>query len=52
MHQKLLRAKSGDVLWTFGTGGAVVAKPLITDDHIVIGSLDSTVYALNREQGA
>jgi outer membrane protein assembly factor BamB len=40
------------VQWTFGTGGAIVAKPLVTDDHIVIGSLDGSIYALNRDQGA
>ena len=40
--------ESGEVSWRFATGGAVVAKPLVTHDHIIFGSLDGSVRALNR----
>jgi outer membrane protein assembly factor BamB len=38
----------GSVLWRFGAGAAIVTKPLVTNDHVVFGSLDGNVYAVHR----
>lgn len=43
-----LDRRDGSVRWRFGVGGAIVAKPLLTPDHIIFGSLDGSVYALSR----
>ena len=34
-----LKLEDGTVDWTFGTGGPIVYQALLTDDHIVFGSL-------------
>lgn len=42
-------AADGSTKWTFGTGGPIVANPLLTGDHVIFGSLDGVLYALNKE---
>jgi outer membrane protein assembly factor BamB len=44
-----IKLEDGSVEWSFGTGGPIVYHALLTDDHIVFGSFDGTIYALNRE---
>jgi outer membrane protein assembly factor BamB len=43
-----LAREDGAVKWTFTAGGAIVARPLVSSDHIIFGSFDGTIYALNR----
>ncbi len=42
--------KTGEVLWSFGTGYVVQASPLIVDQHVFIAT-DHAVYALDLESG-
>ena len=43
-----LAREDGSVTWTFTAGDAIVTRPLVTGDHIIFGSLDGGIYALNR----
>lgn len=44
-----LRAEDGGIQWSFRADGALWSAPLVTDDHIYLGSLTHTVYALDLE---
>jgi outer membrane protein assembly factor BamB len=44
-----LNRSDGSTAWTFGTGGPVISSPLVTEDHLIFGSLDGFVYALNYD---
>ena len=37
--------------WRTTTGGNVFASPTVLDDMVVVGSMDGTIYSLNRESG-
>ena len=39
--------QSGEQLWKFNIGSAVVAKPLIVDDMLIVGSFDKKLYAID-----
>ncbi|MFB3888986.1 MAG: PQQ-binding-like beta-propeller repeat protein [Candidatus Bathyarchaeia archaeon] len=43
---------SGNVLWSFATGGPIGASPLINSGVVYFGSTDGNAYALNAETGA
>ena len=43
---------TGELLWQFQTGGAVVAKPLIHGNMLIVGSFDRQLYALSLQSGA
>jgi len=44
-----LDAASGEILWQFDTGGAILARTVFWEDRVVCGSLDGEVYVLNRK---
>src|SRR5436309_11870262 len=39
------------VKWTFKTGGAIVASPVIADGIVYIASLDGHIFAIDQETG-
>ncbi len=41
-----LRTEPRDVMWCFKTEGAVVARPLVLDNQVIITSKDHSIYAL------
>lgn len=45
-------AASGMIAWTFTTGGAVRASPVVAGDLLLVGSGDGFLYALDRRNGA
>ena len=42
---------SGELVWKFDTGAAVVASPLIYKNMLIIGSFDRQLYALGLSDG-
>jgi eukaryotic-like serine/threonine-protein kinase len=42
---------AGSAAWTFKTGGAVYATPLVHGGRVYLGSLDSTFYAIDAASG-
>ncbi|MEM1096766.1 MAG: PQQ-binding-like beta-propeller repeat protein [Bacteroidota bacterium] len=44
--------QSGVVLWSFASPDAISAAPLITQDHVFVGSLGKQLYVLDRDTGA
>jgi len=44
--------QSGEQLWKFNIGSAVVAKPLIVDDMLIVGSFDKKLYAIDIRKNA
>lgn len=42
---------TGAVAWQYETGGAIVAKPLIHKDLLIVGSFDRQLYALGLRNG-
>ena len=49
---RAIEIHTGKVLWTYqGVKGYIVAKPLVTDQHVVFGAWDNTLYALNTTTG-
>ncbi|MGC9316470.1 MAG: PQQ-binding-like beta-propeller repeat protein [Armatimonadota bacterium] len=42
---------AGQPLWRMQLGGAVAAAPLVTDDTVVVGTLQGRVHALDRADG-
>ena len=50
--QNTISKEASDVMaWEFKTRGSVFASPLIYEDVVYVGSLDSSFYALNAESG-
>ena len=47
-----LAARSGTEVWSFTTGDAVVATPIVARGKVYCGSFDGFVYALDRKSGA
>ncbi len=44
---------SGDLLWSFATGGVVYCSPAISPEGVVyVGSYDNSVYALHGDSGS
>jgi eukaryotic-like serine/threonine-protein kinase len=44
-----LTRDDGTVRWSFSAEGPIVNRPLITADHVIFGSMDGRLYALNRQ---
>ncbi|MEM6646553.1 MAG: PQQ-binding-like beta-propeller repeat protein [Bacteroidota bacterium] len=44
--------QSGVVLWSFASPAAISAAPLLTRDHVFVGSLGKRLYVLDRNTGA
>ena len=42
---------SGELIWKFDTGAAVVARPLIHKNLLIVGSFDRQLYALGLNDG-
>ena len=40
---------SGQMLWTFPTGGEIDSSPVICGDKVVFGSADGRIYLLNLD---
>jgi eukaryotic-like serine/threonine-protein kinase len=45
-------ALTGDALWQFKAGGAIMASPVIVGRRVYFGALDGVLYALDRAHGA
>ncbi|MCK9159656.1 MAG: PQQ-binding-like beta-propeller repeat protein [Bacteroidaceae bacterium] len=49
---RAIRVNDGTVVWAYhGVKGYIETKPLITDEKVIFGAWDNTLYALNRENG-
>ncbi len=46
-----LSCDKGDVLWSFSTGGPVMASPIIVDDKLLVASTDGSVSLISRADG-
>ncbi|GAB5518928.1 MAG: outer membrane protein assembly factor BamB [Rhodothermales bacterium] len=44
--------QSGVVLWSFTSPAAIVAAPLLTQQHVFVGSMGKQLYVLDRDTGA
>jgi len=44
--------KDGQILWRFPTGGAVVARPLLFKDIVVVGAFDKKLYGIDARNGS
>lgn len=43
---------TGKVIWTYtGVKGYIETKPLVTEDKVIFGAWDNTLYALNKTDG-
>jgi len=43
--------ESGEVLWTARTGEAVVARPVVDGEHVLVASMDGHLRSLSRQTG-
>ena len=44
--------RQGSVLWSFQTGGAILASPVLTDNQeVIVGSSDGTLYGVDANTG-
>lgn len=49
---RAIEIKTGSVLWCYDkVRGYVETKPLVTDNHVVFGAWDNTLYALQKQSG-
>ncbi len=46
-----LEASTGKVLWRFEGPDAIVAPPLLTDAHLIIGTMGRMLYVFDRTSG-
>ena len=46
-----LNLTDGKQVWTFDTGGAVAAPPVIARGRVYVGSFDGVFYAINASSG-
>jgi eukaryotic-like serine/threonine-protein kinase len=44
-------AQGQQIAWSFGTEGAIFGSPVVSGDHLLVGSSDGHVYALDRTTG-
>ncbi|MDY6819471.1 MAG: PQQ-binding-like beta-propeller repeat protein [Halobacteriales archaeon] len=42
---------SGDVRWTYDTGGLITGSPVVTPETVLVGSYDDTLYAFDADTG-
>ena len=47
-----LNARTGAKLWSYATGGTVLASPAVANGVVYFGSNDYNEYALNAHTGA
>ena len=47
-----LSQSTGKIVWKFQTGGMIYATPSLHEEVLYVGSLDSTLYAVNRKNGS
>ena len=40
-----------EILWSFGTNGAIASSPRVDEGNLYIGSTDNYLYALRRDNG-
>ena len=48
---RALKGHDGTEIWSYETGGANVAQPVVLGDDVVIASTDGRIYRLNRRSG-
>lgn len=49
---RAINLNSGNVKWTFtGVKGYIETKPLVTEDKVIFGAWNNTLYALNKADG-
>lgn len=49
---RAVNIRTGEVKWTFaGVRGYIETKPLVTDNKVIFGAWDNTLYALNKADG-
>ena len=46
-----MQASSGEILWTFLTGGRVDSSPVISGNQVYVGSYDGRFYMLSLDSG-
>lgn len=51
-HVYTLDKKTGEVHWTYRTGGRVHSSPAVYKDSVLVGSWDSNLYSFNIEDGS
>ena len=44
-------AASGKAVWTFKTQSEIKSSPVVAGDRVLIGSYDSSLYALGAKDG-
>ena len=44
-----LASVTGEKLWSYTTGGAIVSSPAVANGTLYVGSLDGTVYAFTSD---
>ena len=42
---------TGDIIWTFMTGGPLTSRPYVYQQMVLVGSWDTYLYALNTDDG-
>ena len=45
-------SKTPELVWKYKTGGYIYSSPILAGDHVVIGSTDGNLYALNARSGS
>lgn len=49
---RAINIRTGEVKWAFaGVRGYIETKPLVTDNKVIFGAWDNTLYALNKADG-
>lgn len=49
---RAVNIRTGEVKWAFaGVRGYIETKPLVTDNKVIFGAWDNTLYALNKADG-
>ena len=49
---RAVNIRTGEVKWAFaGVRGYIETKPLVTDNKVIFGAWDNTLYALNKTDG-
>lgn len=49
---RTVNIRTGEVKWAFaGVRGYIETKPLVTDNKVIFGAWDNTLYALNKADG-
>jgi outer membrane protein assembly factor BamB len=46
-----MAATTGEVQWSFATGGSLIGSLTATPDHVLVGSYDTQLYAIDADTG-